>query len=57
MPKMIIELEIEGLEADATSVIDELLDSGLLQDAINDHEFDAGPLLVKSALVRPAPKL
>ena len=46
-----IKLKIEGGTADASYVIDEILDSGLLQDAINDHEYDAGELRVLSVMI------
>lgn len=45
-------LEIEGDPADALHVVDALLDAGFFQDAINDHDADAGPLHVKSAVAR-----
>jgi hypothetical protein len=44
--KITIELEIDGDQADAEHVVDALLDAGFLQDAINDHDFDAGALHV-----------
>lgn len=52
MARVIIELEVDGDLDDATYVIDEILESGLLQDAIADHDFDAGDVNVTSALVR-----
>lgn len=53
--KVVIELVIEGKYDDAYTVIDQLLDEGIPQDAINNHEMeDAGPLKVVSALVKPA---
>jgi hypothetical protein len=48
---IVIELEIDGDEQDAADVVDRVLDTGILQDAINDHEFDAGPVRVTSAVV------
>ena len=52
MPKLHILLDVDGAANDALNVVDTLLDNGLLQDAINDHECDdAGPLHVRSALV------
>lgn len=51
MPKITIELEIEGDAVDAYHVVNEILDIGMLQDAINEHEADAGPLRVTSATV------
>lgn len=51
MATVLIVLEIEGSQSDAFAVVDALLDTGFLQDAINDHEVeDAGPLRVTSAL-------
>jgi hypothetical protein len=50
--KVTITLKIEGTAEDAHYVVGELLDSGLLQDAINTHTFDAGKLLVTSATAR-----
>ena len=49
---VIIELTIEGKDKDAFYVVDELLDQGFLQDAINEHGLDAGPLKVVKAIVR-----
>jgi hypothetical protein len=45
-------LEIEGSEVDARYVVNELLDAGFFQDAINEHDCEAGLLRVKSAVVR-----
>lgn len=47
-----IALEIEGEDDgdDAFYVVDSLLAGGLLQDAVNDHACDAGPLHVLSAV-------
>lgn len=51
--KLRIELEIEGDRDDAHHVVDTLLDNGVLQDAINEHEVaDCGSLRVKVAVVR-----
>ncbi len=44
-------LQIRGDIADAQYVADAVLEAGCLQDAINDHDFDAGPLHVQSAHV------
>lgn len=52
MIRLIVELEIEGDEKNAYAVVDDILDGGVFQDAINDHDGDAGPLRVKSAVVR-----
>lgn len=56
MIRLVVELEVEGDEANACAVVDDVLDGGAFQDAINEHDCDAGPLRVKSATVRPAPK-
>jgi hypothetical protein len=53
MARIRIVLEIEGDQADALTVIGELLDAGIMQDDINDHEFDAGQLRVVSAVCEP----
>lgn len=52
--KVVVEMEkIECDDAsDAFHVVDEVLDAGDFQDAINEHEFDAGSVLVKSVVVR-----
>lgn len=57
MTKLIITLEIDGADADAESLnlVDNLLDAGFLQDAINQNENGLN-LHVKRAVVRPAPK-
>lgn len=48
-----IYLTIEGKLQDALEVVDALLDNGVPQDSINEHEVEgAGPLHVKSAIVR-----
>jgi len=47
--KVTIELEIEGYTTDAGYVVDQILDAGVLQDAISEHEYDAGPLRVTQA--------
>ncbi len=49
---LVITLVIEGNEDDTLQGVDDLLDAGLLQDAINDHDSDAGPLRVLTALCR-----
>lgn len=46
-----IALDIEGTPENAQHVVDSLLDAGFLQDAINGHDADAGPLHVRSALI------
>lgn len=51
----VIRLTIEGDPDDAQRVLDDLLDAGVFQDPINDHDCDeAGPLHVLSAIARPA---
>ena len=52
MPTIHVMLEIEGKAADAYHVVDSLLDAGFFQDAINDHDADAGDLHVTSAVCR-----
>ena len=49
--RLIVELLIEGEGSDVVQVVNEALDGGALQDAINDHELDAGSLRVVSAAV------
>lgn len=50
--KILIELIIDGDASDAHHVVDMILDAGLLQDAINEHDCDdAGPLHVTNAIV------
>lgn len=47
-----ITLEIYGDSKDALEVVEALLDAGVPQDEINDHEHEsAGPLHVRSAVV------
>ncbi len=48
---VILEVE-EQRPGDALQIVDNLLDAGLLQDAINVHDGDAGPLHVEVAVVR-----
>ncbi|MFI5296637.1 MAG: hypothetical protein ACHREM_00950 [Polyangiales bacterium] len=50
MPKIIIELDIEGDEQDALAVVNEAL--VMLRIEIDEHETDAGPLEVKDATCR-----
>lgn len=52
--RIIITLEIEGNPADAWRVVNQALDDGAIQNAINEHETDAGPLSCLSALASPA---
>jgi hypothetical protein len=48
---VVIELELEGSEEDAFRVIDNLLDGGVVQSAINEAAADLGlALVVKSAV-------
>lgn len=56
MPTIVITLEIDGTPADAAHVVDRLLDAGFLQDAINGHDCDAGPLRVRVATSSPSPE-
>jgi hypothetical protein len=50
---IIIELKIRGTREDAFTVVDEVIDCGTLQDAINGHDVaDAGKLRVLSAISR-----
>jgi hypothetical protein len=52
LTKILIELEIEEqTPGDARFVVDAILDSGVLQDEIHEHDSDAGPLCVVSAVV------
>lgn len=47
---VLIRLKIEHSdEADPFEVVDSVLDEGVLQDAINDHESDEGKCTVVSA--------
>jgi hypothetical protein len=56
MATITITLEIDGYQSDAEHVVDSLLDAGFLQDAINDHDADAGPLHVTAATIyKPLP--
>jgi len=48
---VIVRLVIEGDASDAAYVVGEALDAGHLQDAINEHDCEAGPLRVVSATV------
>lgn len=58
MPRVIIELDIEGSSDDAFTVVDRLLDVGVLQEAIGDyhldHDDDCGQLRVTRAISRGA---
>lgn len=45
-----VKIRVVGNPGDAIHVVDALLDAGILQDAINDHDADAGPLRVESAV-------
>ena len=53
--RVAITLELVGSADDAVTVIGKLLDGGLLQEAINEHEYEAGHLRVLSASVRREP--
>lgn len=49
--RVVIELRLQGTEDDAFRVIDNLLDAGVIQDAINEAATDLGlALVVKSAV-------
>lgn len=50
MQEITIVLKIRGA-GDAYHVVNELLDQGVLQEAINHHECDTGPISVASATV------
>jgi len=55
--RVVIELELEGTEDDAFRVIDNLLDAGVVQDAINEAAGDLGlALVVMSAVSVLVPK-
>ena len=49
--RILVELVVEGDGADALQVVNGVLDEGVLQAAIYEHEQDAGPLGVVSATV------
>ena len=49
--RILVELVITGDAADALYVANEVLDDGIFQTAFNEHEYDAGPLGVESAIV------
>jgi hypothetical protein len=44
--RVVIELDLEGTEDDAFRVIDNLLDAGVVQDAINEAAGDLSLALV-----------
>ncbi len=49
--RVVIEQKLQGTEDDAFRVIDNLLDAGVIQDAINEAATDLGlTLVVKSAV-------
>ena len=52
--RIAIVVEVHGEPADVWSVVDRALDDGAIQNAINEHETDAGPLRVLSVEARPA---
>lgn len=49
MATVTITLEVRGEADDARTVVRRLLDVGSLQESINSHSFDAGPLTVLDA--------
>ena len=49
--RVVIELKLQGTEDDAFRVIDNLLDAGVIQDAINDAATDLGLALVVQSAV------
>lgn len=51
-----LEIDVDGTDSDdavseAAYVVDELLDAGFFQDAVNEHECEAPPMRVTSAIV------
>jgi hypothetical protein len=52
LTKIRIDLVICATASDALHVVDALLDAGFLQDAVNDHDADAGPCRVMTAIAR-----
>jgi len=48
-------LEISGDPAAALDVVNNVLDDGVFQDAINEYETGGGPIHVESALVDYGP--
>jgi len=57
MARVAIILSIEGKDEDALDVINTLLDNGVVQDPINEHDCEAGPLHVRVAVVRKLPEV
>jgi hypothetical protein len=53
--RVIVTLELLGDPASAQHVVDAVLDAGVFQDAINDHDCDAKPLRVLAASARVEP--
>jgi len=49
--RVVIELKLQGTEDDAFRVIDNLLDAGVIQDAINEAATDLGLALVEQSAV------
>lgn len=47
---IIITLEIEGDAGTVVDIVDNVLDSGVLQEAIDEYETDDGPVRVRSAV-------
>lgn len=54
--KLVVELEIEAEDAsDAYELVNDVLDNGVFQEAINDHDSEScGPLHVTSCVCRQA---
>lgn len=52
--KVAIIVEVHGAPEDVWSVVNHALDDGAIQNAINEHETEAGPLRVLSVEARPA---
>jgi hypothetical protein len=49
--RVVIELKLKGTEEDAFRVIDNLLDEGVVQDAINEAATDLGLAVVVESAV------
>ncbi len=52
--RVAILVEVHGEPADVWSVVNQALDDGAIQNAINEHETEAGPCRVLSVEARPA---
>jgi hypothetical protein len=51
LPRVVIELELKGSEEDAFRVVENLLDAGVVQDAVNEAATDLGLDLVVTSAV------